>query len=97
MVQLNLRALQNVFSLGTGYENITKNQYKRKVELRNNCFVVVFADVNDDSTLEQSIYFIPMTEVSVRNYLIIIIEALQHGLLLEILAPHCVTKKSELE
>ena len=42
-------------------------------------------------------YFIRMTEVSVWDYLILIIEALLLGLFLGILAPRCVTKKSELE
>ena len=38
------------------HENITANQHKRKVEFLDNCFVGVFADGNDDSTLEQFLF-----------------------------------------
>ena len=56
VTQRNLRAIRNVFPLGAAHENITANQHKRKVEFLDNCFVGVFVDGNDDSTLEQSIF-----------------------------------------
>ena len=56
VAQRNLRALRNVFPVGVAHENITANQHKRKVEFLDNCFVCVFADGNDNSTLEQSIF-----------------------------------------
>ena len=56
VAQRNSIALRNVFPVGSAHENITANQHKRKVEFLDNYFIGVFADGNDDSTLEQSIF-----------------------------------------
>ena len=56
VAQRNSIVLRNVFPVGSAHINIIANQHNRKVEFLDNFFYGVFADGNDDRTLEQSIF-----------------------------------------